>query len=58
MNTYEEGYKRRYLAKGGTYQQLFCVFVWYLIVALPFYFSFGGDSILWFKQEFWQKPKN
>ena len=58
MNTYQEGYKRQFLVKSGIFQHAFCVLIWYLILALPFYFSFGGESNFWLILEFWQKPKN
>ena len=44
MNTYQEGYKRQFFVKSGTFQHVFCILIWYLILALPFYFSFGGES--------------
>ena len=58
MNTYQDGYRRQFSVKSGTFQHVFCIFIWYLICALPFYFSFGGESNCKLKVEFWQRPKN
>ena len=44
LNSYSDYYYKRYLARGCSPAHLLCIFCAYLIVALPFYFSFAGKS--------------
>lgn len=42
LNSYSDYYYKSYIAKGWTCTHLLCLLIAYLIIALPFYFSFSG----------------
>ncbi len=44
MNTFSDHYYRVYSAKKWTFEHLFCIFVYFIIFALPFYFCFASKS--------------
>lgn len=48
LNTYHDYYYKYYTAKGWTSTHALCLLTAYIIIALPFYFSFAGTSTLFF----------
>lgn len=44
MPTYSDFYFRTYSTKSLSFEHLFCLFTYFLIFAVPFYFAFGGSS--------------
>lgn len=44
MNTFRDEYDRIYSVKKWTFEHLFCIFVYFVIFALPFYFAFASKS--------------
>ena len=43
LNSYGDYYKQ-YLVRGWTFPHLLCLFMAYLVIALPFYLSFSDTS--------------
>lgn len=58
MNSFTDHYYRTYAAKKWTFEHLFCIFTYFVIFALPFYFSFAEKSTFvniidfWFDEQF------
>lgn len=44
INNYEDSYYKKYLTRGWSPAHLLCLVSLYLVLALPFYFSFAGQS--------------
>ena len=44
MNTFSDFYFRTYSAQTWSFEHFFCLFSYFLIFALPFYFAFAGSS--------------
>ena len=57
LNSYRDYYYRTFEAKKYSSSHVLCMFMAYLVIALPFYFAFAGTSISLFKVDFWIEPK-
>ena len=44
FNSYQDYYYKHYFTRGGSGGHLICLLTAYLVIALPFYFAFGGSS--------------
>jgi hypothetical protein len=44
INTFIDNYNRKYSVRAWSFEHLFCIFVYFVIFALPFYFSFASKS--------------
>jgi hypothetical protein len=53
LNSYSDYYYKTYITRGWTYTHLLCLFLVYLIIALPFYFSFAGKRTVIIIIAFW-----
>lgn len=50
MNIFIDTYDRTYSVRKWTFEHLYCLFVYFVIFALPFYFCFASKSIFIFIQ--------
>jgi len=53
LTTYHDYYYRDYLAKGLSRTHCFCIITLYILIAIPFYFSFAGSSTPSLIIDFW-----
>lgn len=53
MNSFTDNYYRVYSAKKWTFEHFFCIFTYFVIFALPFYFCFASKSTYKNNKDFW-----